>query len=302
MTREEMIAKAQVIRSRDRFGVLTPEEVASLPGTETVLQIPAGNGTVTVYEVRPAAPLKVGCGMIINYHGGGFLKGRTDRDHRYCSFLANGLGCLVWDVDYSLAPEYPYPTAVNESYDVFRYACNHASELHVNPAQIALAGHSAGGTLVAAVILRCGREGTPVPCCALMEYFVTDQQATVEDKLNALPTALREDPFWARRVGVEVEYSAYYLENEADVNDALCAPCKASDEELARFPDSLVIAAGTDTLRKDTLGFAARLSDNGVTVTSTCIPEAIHGFTVNRTEGWERALALHKAFFQYHLK
>ena len=77
-------------------------------------------------------------------------------------------------------------------------------------------------------------------------------------------------------------------------------PQLASDEELASFPDSLVISAGKDSLQQETESFAHRLMSLGVPVTGCRIPEAVHGFTTNRTEGWEKALALHCKFFQSH--
>lgn len=146
MTRSEMIEKAKMIRSRDRFGTMAQEELDALPGTETLLQIPVDGGKrVPVYEIRPDTPLENPAPLLLNFHGGGFLKGRGDRDKRYCCHMAQQLGCLVWDVDYSLAPEAPFPTALNESYAVTAYAFAHAEELGIDPQRIALAGHSAGG-------------------------------------------------------------------------------------------------------------------------------------------------------------
>ena len=81
----------------------------------------------------------------------------------------------------------------------------------------------------------------------------------------------------------------------------LCSPLNAADEALATFPDCLILSAGEDSLREDTEAFALRLVKAGVCVTAQRIPEAMHGFTTNRTPGWERALALHCKFFQEHL-
>ena len=301
MTRDEMLEKAQVIRSRDRFGAMTQEELDALPGTETVLKIPSGNSDVTVYEIRPEHQPDFPCPLIINLHGGGFLKGRSDRDHRYCSFLAEALGAVVWDVDYSLAPEFPFPKAVYECYNILQYAFENAAELGFDHGRIALAGHSAGGTLAAASLILCGRNDDPMPCCALMEYFPTEQSRDPQQKLAMLSPERQADPFWIRRVAVEAEYTDFYLRSEADLADPLCAPARASDEELAKFPDSLIISAGTDTLQAETEAFAARLIGCGVTVTARRIPEAMHGFTTNRTEGWEKALENHRRFFSMYL-
>ena len=154
MTREEMIAMAQAIRERDHFGPVSPEELAALPGTETELHIPVEGGrTVHVYEERPDhLPEKTA--LILNYHGGGFLKGRTDRDRRYCCTIMEQLNALVWDVDYCIAPEEPFPAAVEECYGIAAYAFDHADELGIDPDKIILAGHSAGGNLVAAACLK----------------------------------------------------------------------------------------------------------------------------------------------------
>ncbi len=295
MTRAEMIEKARIIRSRDRFGTMTREELDALPGRETLLQIPVGSGkTVPVYEIRPDAPLEEGCPMLINFHGGGFLKGRSDRDKRYCCHMAQALHCLVWDVDYSLAPEAPFPTALEESYAAAAYAFAHAGELGVDPERIALAGHSAGGNLVAAMMIQSHRQSGFRPCSLLMEYFPANQTIDPADKLSP---ALRRDPWWVQRAATEKEYTLYYCSPE-QAEDPLCSPMLASDEELASFPPSLVISAGKDSLQQETESFAHRLIGLGVPVTGCRIPEAVHGFTTNRTEGWEKALALHCKFFQ----
>lgn len=115
MTLEEKIAMANQVRSRDRFGSVSPEEQAALPGTETELWIKTANGCkIHVFEERPDT-LPPKAALLLNFHGGGFIKGRTDRDRRYCCTLMERLNCLVWDVDYCLAPEKAFPAAVHEA-------------------------------------------------------------------------------------------------------------------------------------------------------------------------------------------
>lgn len=297
MTRAEMIQKAEIIRSRDKFGTMTPEEIAVLPGAETRMEITWLGCTVPVYEIRPKHPLPNPASLIINFHGGGFLKGRSDQDKRYCCFLADVLNCIVWDVDYSLAPEYPFPTAVNEAHAVLEYAAANASLLGIDRNKIAAAGHSAGGALTAAALIIAGRTGSFKPCCALMEYFPSE----FSDSTKKLSPKLREDPFWVKRAGVENEYFTYYLEKDEDRTNPLCAPAYASDEELASFPPSLILSAEIDTLQIETEQFASRLVSLGVPVMACRISGAMHGFTVNRTLGWEKALELHRKFFQIYI-
>ena len=114
MTLEEKVAMANTVRSRDRFGPVSPEELAALPGTEKEMWVEVADGRkVHVFEERPEH-LPAKATLLLNFHGGGFIKGRTDRDRRYCCTLMEQLNCLVWDVDYCLAPEQAFP-AENES-------------------------------------------------------------------------------------------------------------------------------------------------------------------------------------------
>lgn len=298
MTLDEMIEQAQLLRSRDRFGLMTREELAALPGTERELHILLENGrTVHVYELRPSTPLPSPTPMILNYHGGGFIKGRTGRDRRYCSFLAEQLHCLIWDVDYCLAPEDPFPAAVEESYGIAAYAFAHAAELDADPARIALAGHSAGGTLVASACIQTGQTGAFHPCAVLMEYLPANNAIDPMDRLT--PAQLADERAVAR-ARTERLYTTFYCTPQQAQNP-LCSPALAGPELLASFPDSLVISAGKDSLRDETEAFALRLAQAGVTVTLRRIVPAMHGFTTNRTEGWEEALALHCKFFRQYL-
>ena len=105
MTQEEKIAIAETVRHRDRFGPVSQEELAALSGKETELWIQTKSGyCVHVFEERPEA-LPDRAPILLNFHGGGFLKGRTDRERRYCCAVMEATNALVWDVDYSLAPE-----------------------------------------------------------------------------------------------------------------------------------------------------------------------------------------------------
>lgn len=297
MTLEEKIAMAQTIRSRDRFGPVSPEELAALPGTETEIHIPVEGGrTVHVYEERPDG-LPAKAALVLNFHGGGFIKGRTDRDRRYCCTIMEQLNVLVWDVDYCIAPEEPFPAAVEEAYGIAAYAFDHAEELGIDPDKIILAGHSAGGNLVAAACLKNAESHRFSPCCVLMEYFPVDNAASPVERLSP---QLRADPFWVKRAETEKFYTDFYV-GDADPAQPLCSPLNAADEALATFPDCLILSAGEDSLREDTEAFALRLVKAGVCVTAQRIQEAMHGFTTNRTPGWERALALHCKFFQEHL-
>ena len=119
MTREEMIEAAKKIRLKDNFGVVSKEELETLLGEQREFYLDTDNGChVHIYELKLSKSHQIKCPLLINFHGGGFIKGRLDRDRRYCSYLLEHFDCIIWDVDYCLAPENPYPAALNECYGV----------------------------------------------------------------------------------------------------------------------------------------------------------------------------------------
>ena len=194
--------------------------------------------------------------------------------------------------------DYALSFAAEEAYEIVSYAFEHSTELGIDQEKIILAGHSAGGNLVASVLIKNEETKELHPCCALMEYFPTDNTV---DPVERLSEELKKDPFWVKRAETEKMYTDFYV-GDADPSDPLCSPAFAKDQALAAFPDCLIISAGEDSLRDDTEAFGMRLAKAGVCVTMQRITEAMHGFTTNRTPGWERALDRQYKFFQEHLR
>ncbi|KAF2226433.1 Alpha/Beta hydrolase protein [Elsinoe ampelina] len=91
---------------------------------------------------------------IINYHGGGFTLGTSTDDARFIQHAINALGCVVVSVDYRLAPEHPFPTAVDDGADAVLWVAEHADELGIDPFSLTLSGFSSGGNLVLSVPIR----------------------------------------------------------------------------------------------------------------------------------------------------
>lgn len=119
---------------------------------ESRLQIPTRHGDVQVYRYLPEKaekPLPV----IVNFHGGGFIKGYREKDTLFARNLCCHTNCMVLDIDYKTAPEYPYPYALEEGYDGISYIWSHGEELGIRPDKIILSGQSAGGNLAAGITL-----------------------------------------------------------------------------------------------------------------------------------------------------
>lgn len=313
MEHEELIRLAEKARAQGAFPSLSEEELAALPVKQKELGVPVSEGSVRVYEFRPGPENKRSLPMLINFHGGGFIKGRADRDQVYCSNMAARTGALVWDVDYALAPENPFPAAVNQCYDIIRYAFAHAKELNVDPERILLIGHSAGSNLAAAACIRAseGAASRPTegaafrategpafrPAGMILDYMPADQ---MKNPLSKLSPQQRGDAKRVARAKMERQYLDFYLQPEEALSP-LASPILASEEVLGTFPDCLVVSAGEDSLRDECEAFAHKLAASGVTVTLRRFRNSRHGFTINRVDEYQKALALHEQFILNHI-
>ena len=280
------------MRSHDLFGKVLPEEIASLPTVQIERNISVTpDSSVHVFELSPLRTRQRDSSLLINFHGGGFIKGRQDKDQVYCSHLVEKIGCLIWDVDYSLAPEAPFPTAVHEAYAIALYAYENAAELDIDPARIILLGHSAGGNLVASVCIRLAETKAFQPAGALMEYFPADLHTDPAIKPHI------ENDLAAENARL---YNSFYCPPEK-TSSPFVSPLFASEQQLTAFPDTLILTAGYDSLRSEDEEFAMKLARAGVAVTIKRFCRSSHGFTINRNGEWADGINLHYSFIAQHL-
>lgn len=269
---------------------VTEEEWAAYPAKIEELVVPTTQGDAKVFSVSADEPNQ-NRPLIVNFHGGGFIGKRMDRDELFCCKLANQFGALVLDVDYKLAPDYPYPTATLECWDVVQWAWANREALGYAPEKIVLTGHSSGGNLVAGICMRLGQTGLFRPRCALIDYSPLDLVTDPAKKRNSICDMPAE------RAQM---YNAKYVKPE-QAADPFVSPLCASDELLEKFPPTLVISAGEDRLCEENEEFALKLARAGVTVTLQRFTESIHGFVINRMCEWQQATELIFDFIGHHL-
>jgi acetyl esterase len=207
--------------------------------------------------------------LIVFFHGGGFSQGGLESHDVACRLLAKHSGAQVLSVDYGLAPEHPFPAAVDDASAALSWAFDHAAELGADPARIAVAGDSAGGNLAAVASVaaaQAGDGGTPI--LQLLIYPATDfaSRARSHELFEQGFLLVREDMDW---------FSANYLGN-ADAEDPRLSVLRAPD--LQGTPPALVVTAGFDPLRDEGEAYAARLREAGVPVMLRRFPGLIHGF------------------------
>lgn len=250
----------------------TPDEVrlryasTALPSEEIVAEIRSvdANGI----PARLYRPLLDGeLGLCVYFHGGGWVIGDLETHDDVCRAIANRSGHAVLSVDYRLAPEFPFPTPLDDCISATRWAFEHADDLGCDPNRIALAGDSAGGNLAIAVALE-----TDVPLRGLVLVYpatdATQKHRSQNENANG-PILTKATVTW---------FLDHYLGNQFSHDDPRVSPLFAPDERLAALPPTLVITAEFDPLRDEGEAFAARLSSLGVPTSSVRYSGQIHDF------------------------
>lgn len=274
-----MIERANQIRMRDNFGAVEPEEFSKFPILKEEIVIDTDNFKVKAVRFTPTNA-KSNRPMMINFHGGGFLKGRYDRDDLLWSKISNILGCEVVDVDYRLAPENQYPIAVNESYEVTEWLFKNAGAWGVDTNKIILSGQSSGGNLATTIAMRSKESKFIKPCGLVICWSPLDLYT---DPALKLRTERDMPPDRAKL------YNSFYCKPE-EMKEVLVSPVFAEEIQLQYFPKTLFLIAGEDSLAAENREFALKLIKAGVDVRVKQFNESVHGFLTNRMCQWEDAM------------
>lgn len=249
--------------------------------------IPANGAQIPVRIYRPESGPAVKPALVW-FHGGGWVIGSLDGSDFGCRIMANASGCTVISVDYRLAPEYKFPTAVDDCLAVTKWVAENGPELGVDGARIAVGGDSAGGNL-AAVVSQLARDGGgPAIAFQALVYPVTNYDFSTDSyRDNAEGYLLERDSmewFWG-----------HYLRSEADGASTKASPLRHTN--LAGLPPAIVLTAEFDPLRDEGEAYAERMRAAGVPVEARRYDGQIHGFFANPAidDGSEAARHVGKA-------
>ena len=253
---------------RERCIAVSPP--APRTGPITLLLAPSAAGPVAIRAYRPA-----GAGQdevlpaLVYFHGGGWTIGDPDTHDVLCRQLANGARCAVFSVDYRLAPEAPFPAAVDDCFAATRYVFANEKVLKINARQLALGGDSAGGNLATVVALMARDAGAARPCCQLLIYPATDQRF-------GTASYLRNGEGFLLTGKLMEKFRDYYLPRPADYLDWRASPALA--KSLAGLPPAYVMTCGFDPLLDEGRAYAERLKKEGVDTRYREYPDMVHGY------------------------
>jgi acetyl esterase len=256
-------------RARIRAGAAAVAGPKHSEPTAFDMAIPGSEGMIPARFYEPHEIGLENRPLIVYFHGGGWTIGDLDTCDSVCRFLALNTPATVLSVGYRLAPEHPFPAAVEDAWAAYRWAALDNARLGVDPARIAVAGDSAGGNLAAAVSLRARDEEGPSPAMQALIYPVTD---VVGGQLSRDTFAkgfllARADMDWFER---------HYLPPDVDRADSRVSVLRATD--LSGLPPAYVATAGFDPLRDEGEAYAARMQEAAVEVTLRRHPGLVHGF------------------------
>ena len=231
------------------------------------MTIPGADVAIPARAYAPDGPER--CPVMLYFHGGGYVKGGIEESDAFCRNLASVTRHLVLSIDYRLAPEHPFPAALDDAVATTHWAGSHATELGGAPGPVVVCGESAGGNLAAVACLRLRAN----PRVAIRHQVLL--QPVIDFTLSfpsiAMPATEclvpREDLAW---------YYQTYSGGRCDPRDPRVSPIFA--ESLAGLPPALIIAAEYDTLRDEAEAYAQRLNAAGVATRYICANGMVHGF------------------------
>lgn len=262
MRPEDMRAAARAFAA---FAIAPRAQVASV----TDLALPGEAGPIPVRLYRPPDPAAaMANAAIVFFHGGGWIICDLDSHDDICRALCAEIGCTILAVDYRLAPEHPFPAAVEDAFSAVRWLAQESRALGIDPARIAVAGDSAGGNLAAVTAIAAARGELPPVACQILWYPVVDLS--------------REAPSYSRcefglqlTAGAMRAMRALYVPADADTADWRISPLRA--ETLAGVAPSFILTVHHDPLCDEGIAYAQRLAEEGNVVTHVHLSGHMHG-------------------------
>jgi acetyl esterase len=196
--------------------------------------------------------------VLVFFHGGGLVAGSLETHDMLCRTLAAVSGCNVVAVDYRLAPEHPFPAALDDARAALTWIFAQAPHLGFD--RIGIGGDSAGGTLAASAAAEWNVSGQPKLAFQFLLCPILDFAGKTRSR-EVFASPLLDQATLDHDIGL-------YTQSRVPLDDPRVSPLRAAD--FAELPPTLLHTAQCDPLRDEGAAYAARLRDAGVEVHHTC--------------------------------
>ena len=280
--RGKLLRRTQIILLKSRRLFMSPKERS----LRKEIFIDSGSGKTRTlwygFENQNKAP------VYFDLHGGGFILGSAGMDEGMNLEIGKQVGCKIISIDYAKAPEFPYPAAVNQVYEVVQHVFENAERYGIDGRKMAIGGHSAGGNLSAVACMKAKEEGEFQFACQVLDYPPTDLATNPYEKpapKGSIPPNM-----------AQVFNDCYVDPSQA--KEPFVSPVYASQAELEGLPPALFILAGRDSLHDEGLKYCSMLKAAGVVTECYEYPNAEHGFTYKPSPDTSDACARMAAFLK----
>ena len=264
-------AAADIRAIRHRYNLSRRQFLAEMEPVENIFHIlPAERGVPRLTVIRPRN-YRQGQKLpaLVFLHGGGWTLGSLATYEPFCRSLANTMGQIVIWVEYRLAPEAPYPAALDDTLAAWRWVQQNHGELGADPARISIGGDSAGGNLAAVAALALKHETGIQPWRQVLLYPCLDMSASLASHRKLADGYLLTAPLYAW-------YRDNYVPAGIARDDWRLSPLFADD--LSGLPPAVLLYAGFDPLRDEAAAYAMKLTLADVPVETLYFADMIHGF------------------------
>jgi len=269
---------------RKVFGANSINAISQLPKVDVIeTDIKLDNGT-TLRHYKPNQPSDK---ALLFIHGGGWCVGSIDTYDHVCRYLCDNGKFNIFSLEYGLAPEYPFPTAVNQSLDAYDWLYANATKFDVKAENIFVMGDSAGGNLVTII---CHERQTNMPKAQILVYPATDMYTKYDSHAKFGKYKYHLDSEWCDK------FLNAYVEG-ISLEEFKNPQISPLFYENTKQPDTLIIAATHDMLIDGIHAYEQKLKAKGVLVETHYDDEMFHGFisTVGTVPFKNAEVALDKA-------
>jgi acetyl esterase/lipase len=255
-----------------RLGLI---ELMKLSGPETAVgdiedrNLPGPTGPLSIRIYTPLDPKAGLMAGLIYFHGGGLVAGSVQTHDSIARRIANAGACRVISVDYSLAPEHPFPAALDEALAAVTHISAHAASYGIDGARLGICGDSAGATLAAVTVQAIARNGGPPLALQLLMCPILDYSR------SALSRRELASGYLVDQATLEHDL-LHYAPPGSDPADPRISPLRA--DSVAGLPRTLIHTAEFDPLRDEGRDYFERLTRAHIEVSYTCHPGMIHLF------------------------
>jgi len=249
---------------REQHARLSKEQWGALDEVHAVEDTDAEGVPIRIY--RPVETDEPSMALVY-FHGGGWVTGSIETHDGTARALARRTGIVVVSVDYRLAPEHPFPAAVDDAWAATQWVSTHAGDLNLDADRIGVGGDSAGGTLATVVSARARHHAVPL-ALQLLLYPATSSATDTPSY------SLFSEGYGLTRAGMQWYWEQYLAGNDGSSPEA----SPASLDDLRRLPRAIVVTAEADVLRDEAEAYAQRLFLSTVETEGYRYDGMIHGF------------------------